>query len=87
MPSQSRADQEYVTSVGKIMDLGPKAFLDERLRTVGDEDRIPKIGDWVLVGHLSGARIQTRGGHQLRLISDSSIEGLIDDPNAYVAHL
>lgn len=83
LPSSTLKNQEHMTVAGKIIAVGPKAFKDPRLLTEG-MDNIPQLGEWVLIGQYSGMRIRTRQGHQLRMITDSSIICTIDDPNDYV---
>lgn len=83
LPDQTRSEQEYLTNVGKIVALGPKAFQDPKLRIDGDEDSIPKIGDWIFIGQHSGIRFRTNTGHQFKVLSDSAIVAKIDRPDRY----
>ena len=85
IPDSTIDNQQHMTITGKVLDMGPKAFTDPRLRIEGDEDLIPKVGDWVLIGQYSGTRIRTREGVTLRLVTDSNIYCKISDPGAYVS--
>lgn len=82
LTDQARDDQEYLNYMGKVVDIGPKAFQHVNLRADGDEDRIPKVGDWVIFGKASGMRIQYRGV-DLRMCEDRDIIAKIDDPRGY----
>lgn len=66
--------RQYGQYVCQIVAVGPLFFKNPKLRSEGDEDIIPKVGDWVLVNRMNGQRI-TYGPDkvELRMTSDDSI--------------
>lgn len=69
-------NEEVLTTVLFVVELGPDCYMDEK--------RFPngpwcKQGDFVLVRPNSGSRLLIHG-KELRLINDDSVEGTVQDP-------
>jgi co-chaperonin GroES (HSP10) len=69
-------NEEAMTTVLFVVDLGPDCYKDEK--------RFPngpwcKKGDFVLVRPYSGSRLVIHG-REFRLINDDSVEGTVEDP-------
>ena len=69
-------NEELLTTVLFVVDLGPDCYKDET--------RFPsgawcKKGDFVLVRPHAGSRLVIHG-REFRMINDDSVEGVVDDP-------
>ena len=82
LADQTRENQKYLAQVGKVLEIGPDAYLDEGKFPNGPRC---KVGDWVIIGRYAGAKIDLKvpGGHaEHRLMNDDEILGTISDPSA-----
>lgn len=77
-PDQMRSREETASIVGRVIDLGPDAYKDEK--------RFSKpyceVGDWVIFRSYSGTRFRI-GGQEFRLINDDTVEAVVVDPSHY----
>ena len=64
--------QKYGQYICKILEVGPLFFSSEKLRRDGDDDLIPKVGDWIIANRMSGQRISYKDT-DLRVIPDDAI--------------
>lgn len=69
-------NEELLTTVLFVVDLGPDCYKDEKRFPTGPWC---KKGDFVLVRPHSGSRLVIHG-REFRLINDDSVEGVVDDP-------
>lgn len=69
-------NEELLTTVLFVVDLGPDCYKDEKRFPTG---AWCKKGDFVLVRPHSGSRLVIHG-REFRLINDDSVEGVVDDP-------
>lgn len=69
-------NEELMTTVLFVVDLGPDCYKDEKRFPTGPWC---KQGDFVLVRPHAGSRLVIHG-RELRLINDDSVEGVVDDP-------
>ena len=65
-----------VGMIGRVLAVGPLAYVREDMKDAGPW---VKPGDWVLYGKYSGLRMTCKG-HELRLMNDDEILGLVPDP-------
>ena len=78
--------QEHLVYVGELIEVGEAAFMT---RTTGGLDMStwkvrPQVGDHVIFAPYGGLRIRQRGEKsELRLMNDTDIMAVIDDPDAY----
>lgn len=69
-------NEELLTTVLFVVDLGPDCYKDEKRFPSGPWC---KQGDFVLVRPHAGSRLVIHG-REFRIINDDSIEGVVDDP-------
>jgi co-chaperonin GroES (HSP10) len=69
-------NEELMTTVLFVVDLGPDCYKDEKRFPTGPWC---KKGDFVLVRPHSGSRLVIHG-REFRIINDDSVEGVVDDP-------
>jgi len=69
-------NEEILTTVLFVVDLGPDCYKDESRFTSGPWC---KKGDFVLVRPNAGTRLVIHG-REFRIINDDSVEGVVDDP-------
>jgi len=81
---KERAREEVSTVVGRVIDMGPDAYMGLDAR---GNPRFPsgpwcQIGDYVIFRAYSGTRFKLFG-QELRLLNDDSVEGVVADPSGY----
>jgi co-chaperonin GroES (HSP10) len=69
-------NEELLTTVLFVVDLGPDCYKDEKRFPTGPWC---KKGDFILVRPHSGTRVVIHG-KELRLINDDSVEAVVEDP-------
>lgn len=69
-------NEELLTTVLFVVDLGPDCYLDSAKFPTGPWC---KKGDFVLVRPNAGTRLVIHG-REFRIINDDSVEGVVDDP-------
>ena len=74
--AETMRNEEILTTVLFVVDLGPDCYLDK--------DRYPtgawcKKGDFILVRPNAGTRLVIHG-REFRLINEDSVEGVVEDP-------
>jgi len=69
-------NEELMTTVLFVVDLGPDCYKDEKRFPTGPWC---KQGDFVLVRPHAGSRLVIHG-REFRIINDDSVEGVVDDP-------
>ena len=74
--AETMRNEEILTTVLFVVDLGPDCYLDK--------DRYPtgawcKKGDFILVRPNAGTRLVIHG-KEFRLINEDSVEGVVEDP-------
>lgn len=69
-------NEELLTTVLFVVDLGPDCYKDEKRFPSGPWC---KQGDFVLVRPHAGSRLVIHG-REFRIINDDSVEGVVDDP-------
>lgn len=74
--------QKTLSMVGQIVDMGPRAFTDDRFQ--GSEC---KIGDWVVYATYTGKKISMRDGREFLIMNDDNILGVIGDPRDYKSYV
>lgn len=75
----STLDKENLaTSVCYVLKVGPLAYQDE---TKFDGQPWCKEGDWVLIGRYAGARFALEDDHEVRIINDDEVIGVILNPD------
>lgn len=69
-------NEELLTTVLFVVDLGPDCYLDKAKFPTGPWC---KKGDFVLIRPNAGTRLVIHG-REFRIINDDSVEGVVDDP-------
>lgn len=69
-------NEELLTTVLFVVDLGPDCYKDEKRFPSGPWC---KQGDFILVRPHAGSRLVIHG-REFRIINDDSVEGVVDDP-------
>jgi co-chaperonin GroES (HSP10) len=69
-------NEETLTTVLFVVDLGPDCYLDKNKFPTGPWC---KKGDFVLVKPYTGSRLVIHG-REFRIINDDSVDGVVDDP-------
>lgn len=69
-------NEELLTTVLFVVDLGPDCYLDKVKFPTGPWC---KKGDFVLIRPNAGSRLVIHG-REFRIINDDSVEGVVDDP-------
>lgn len=86
---EARHADQYLTHMGKILDMGAQAF---KARTEGglclaDDPNIPKVGDIVLYAHNAGIRFKLKDGRELRILSDTNVLAVTERPQDFRYYL
>lgn len=76
--AETIAADEIGSVVGYVMAMGPDAYADKKRFPSG---AYCKVGDWILMRTYSGTRFLV-DGKELRLLSDDSIEAVVEDPRS-----
>ncbi len=79
--------QEHLVYIGELVAVGEAAFMT---KTAGGLDMSkwkvrPQVGDWVLFSPYAGLQIRQSGsdGLPLRLINDTDVHALIENPDDF----
>lgn len=75
--AETRRTEEVGSICGLVVEMGPDCYKDPNRFPTGP---FCKPGDWVMFRAYSGTRF-TVNGVEWRLISDETVEALIDDPS------
>lgn len=74
--------EETASIVGFVVEVGPLAYQDAAKFPTGPWC---KKGDFVVFRSYSGTRLKrTKGGQELRLINDDTVEAVVDDPRGWM---
>lgn len=79
VPDEARESAEYLTIVGRVVDMGQQAFVKEALQ----DERNPAVGDWVLYGKYAGQRVPMKDGRVFVILNDDDVLAVVDDPRSY----
>ncbi len=79
LTEEIQRNQQFITVVGQIVDMGPRAFVGERWEGMPEIG----IGTWVLYGTYGGQRIELTDGRDYLLVNDDQLLGVISDPEMY----
>lgn len=84
LPDQVQANDETLTSIGQVLQLGHFAFKSTTQAglALAEEPFKPKVGDYVLHQVYAGQEIRLRNGKKLRLILDTEVLAVVTDPDA-----
>lgn len=75
----TRQNEELLTTVLFVVDLGPDCYRDEKRFPSGPWC---KKGDFILVRPHAGTRVKIHG-KEFRIINDDSVEAVVEDPRGY----
>ena len=75
--TETRNVEEIMSSIGKVLDVGPQAYSDKD--RFGDQPWC-KVGDFVMFRPHSGTRFRL-GKQEYRLLNDDSVEAVVPDPS------
>jgi co-chaperonin GroES (HSP10) len=75
-PAETMRNEETLTTVLFVVDLGPDCYLDKNKFPTGPWC---KKGDFILIKPHAGSRLVIHG-REFRMINDDSVEGTVDDP-------
>lgn len=81
IPDQTKDDLAYLTTVGRVLAMGPRACNDPEIWGLGNR-LFPacKVGDWVCYGKFEGTKFFYKGV-RLLLILDRDISMTIENPD------
>ena len=81
LPDSTKDDLAYLTTVGRVLAMGPRACNDHEIWGIGNR-LFPAcgVGDWVCYGKFAGTKFFYKGV-RLLLILDRDIEMRIENPN------
>ena len=74
--AETMRNEEILTTVLFVVDLGPDCYLDKERYPTGPWC---KKGDFILVRPNAGTRLVIHG-REFRLINEDSVEGVVEDP-------
>lgn len=74
--AETMRNEEILTTVLFVVDLGPDCYLDKERYPTGPWC---KNGDFILVRPNAGTRLVIHG-REFRLINEDSVEGVVEDP-------
>lgn len=84
MAQESQTAEEYLTSFGKVIDMGHFCFKSKTNAglCLADEPNIPKIGDFVLFAQYAGQEVALNDDDKtkLRVIDDNEVLGIVRNP-------
>lgn len=80
--------ERICSKIGRILQIGPLAFMSKTssgldLSTV----RRPQVGEYYLFEMYAGQEMKTRGGHDLRLVSDTELKFRVSDPELFKGYI
>ena len=80
IPDSTKDDLAYLTTVGRVLAMGPRACNDPDIWCIGNRS-FPacKVGDWVCYGKFVGTKFFYKGV-KLLLILDREIDMTIENP-------
>lgn len=62
--------EQWKVCKAEIVDMGPRAFFDH------PDERIPQIGDWVIIREYAGFKFDGQDGSEYHLVNDKDIMAL-----------
>jgi co-chaperonin GroES (HSP10) len=74
--SEMMRNEETLTTVLFVVDMGPDCYKDEKRFPTGPWC---KPGDFILIRPHAGSRLVIHG-REFRIINDDTVEGVVDDP-------
>lgn len=83
LASQTQQAEEIQTAVGRVLQLGHFAFKSTTQAglALAEEPFKPAPGDFVLYETYAGQEIKLRSGKKLRILLDTEILAVVNDPN------
>lgn len=75
---ETKKQEEFSTTVGRVVALGPVAFTNPKLG-----DLKPELGGWVMYPTYAGTRIEMTDGRVYQLMNDDTITALVVEPELY----
>lgn len=81
--------EKVACSVGKILQIGHFAFKSKTAAglDLSQEPNIPKVGQYVLHELYAGTEVKLKGDRRLRIINETEILMVLDDPDAIRGYL
>lgn len=88
-PPEVETAERILATQGRIVQMGAFAFQSKTSAglNLADEPNKPKVGDYVLYEQYAGQEVHLRSGHVLRLLNDTEILMVIDEPEAIKGYL
>lgn len=84
LAEQTQEAEEYLTSFGKVIDMGHFAYKSKTNAglNLADEPNIPKVGDFVLFAQYAGQEVVLNNPDKtkLRVIDDTEVLGIVRNP-------
>lgn len=86
---QTRDAEKVACSVGRVLSIGHFAFRSKTAAglNLSEEPNIPKVGDYVLHELYAGTTVKLKGGKQIRIINETEILMVLDDPDQIRGYL
>src|SRR5690606_4528956 len=81
--------ERILATTGRVLQVGAFSFQSKTSAglCLADEPNKPKVGDYVLYEQYAGQEVHLRSGHILRLLNDTEILMVIDDPDAIKGYI
>lgn len=89
MPDIIEQAEKVANSLGRVLQIGHFAFQSKTMAglDLSQEPNIPKVGDYVLHELYAGTHLKLRGNRELRIINETDILMVIDDPEEIRGYL
>ena len=79
IPGKTHKDLQYLMNVCKVLDLGPRAYIQDKFKQDGKLVPWCKKGDFVLIPKIGGQKILFKG-IPITIISCDLVIAVLDDP-------
>lgn len=89
LPPEVDTAERILATTGRVLQIGPFAFKSKTAAglDLAEDPNKPRVGDYVLFEQYAGQEVHLRSGHVLRLLNDTEILMVIDDPEQIKGYL
>lgn len=89
MPELVEQAEKVSNSLGRVVSIGHFAFQSKTVAglDLSKEPNIPKVGEYVLHELYAGTRVKLRGDREIRIINETDILMVVDDPDEIRGYL
>jgi len=88
-PPQVEQAERILATQGRVLQVGHFAYASHTAAGLhlADDPNVPKVGDYVLYEQYAGQELHLRSGNILRLLNDTEVLMVMDDPEAVKGYL